>query len=133
MLPLLADSYLRHSANFEPDSDFSYDACVARAKRSVNDGIRQDDLDKTVATTWTATQSLSLESINQLPAEGARWVLVRATAKAIQSGRLIAELTILDEGMRLLAYGKVVDQLVPAGRWVMENRREGAGARIMKM
>jgi hypothetical protein len=133
MLPLLADSYLRQSANFEAKSDFTYEACLERAKRSLNGDVRQEDLDHAVSTTWSATQSMSLEIVKQLPEEGVRFVLVRSVAKAIQNGRLIVENTVLDEDLQVVAYGKVVDQLIPAGRWVKENRREGTGARIMKM
>lgn len=133
MLPLIADFYLRMVDNFIPHSDFSYEACLKRAQRSVNGDIRQEDLDKAVSRYWTATQSLSLEIIKQLPEEGVKWVLLRAEAKAVQNGRLIVEMTMMDEQMNLVAYGKGVDMLIPAQRWVEENRREGSGARIMKM
>ncbi|KAK5173432.1 uncharacterized protein LTR77_002113 [Saxophila tyrrhenica] len=133
ILPTLADSYLRQADNFTPNSDFSYSAVVARAERSVAGDIRQDDLDKTVTRFWTATQSLSLEIVKQLPKEGVKWMLMRAEAKAIQDGRLIVEVTLMNEKMELVGYGKGVDILIPAQRWVEESRREGGGARMMKI
>ncbi len=133
MLPVLADAYLRQADNFTPNSDFSYAACVARAERAIDGDVRQDDLDKAVMRYWTATQSLSLEIVRQLPEEGVQWVLLRAEAKAIRDGRLVVEVTLLDEEMRLLAYGKAVDLLIPAQRWVQESLRDGRGAKIMKI
>lgn len=133
MLPVIADTYLRHADNSIPNSDFSYSACVKRAERAIDGDVRQDDLDKTITRYWTATQSLSLEIVKQLPREGVKWLLIRAEAKAIQDGRLIVEVTLLDEQMTLIAYGKGVDMLIPAQRWVDESRREGSGAKIMKI
>jgi hypothetical protein len=138
LVPLVADMFLRQANNYSPDSDFSYEACIRRAERAqqTSDGgwdIRQDDLDKAISTTWTATQTLSLDIVRPLPEKGVKWIFQRAVAKAIQNGRLVSELTLFDEEMRVVAYGKGTDQLIPAQRWVEENRREGKGARLMKV
>jgi hypothetical protein len=133
MLPLMADTYLRMVDNFIPNSDFSYEACVKRAQKSVNGDIREEDLNNAVTRYWTATQSLNVDIIKQLPEEGVKWILMRAEAKAVQNGRLVVEMTLMDEQMSLVAYAKGVDMLIPAQRWVEESRRAEAGARIMKM
>ena len=132
LLPTLADSYLRQKDNFIAGADFSYAACVARAERSINGDVRQDDLDKAVTLFWSATQSISLEIVRQLPKEGIKWVLLRSEAKAIQDGRLVVDMTLMDEDLKLLAYGKAVDMLVPAQRWVKNDSKEGS-VRLMKI
>lgn len=124
-LPLVADLYLRMADNYIPKSGFSYAACLDRATRSVDGDVRLDELEKATTVYWTATQSLNLDIVRQLPEEGVEWVLMRAEAKAIQDGRLIVEVTIMDEQMNLIAYGKGVDLLIPAQRWVEQSNREG--------
>ena len=131
MLPLVADLYLRMADNYIPKSGFSYAACLDRATRSVDGDVSRDELEKATTIYWTATQSLNMDIVRQLPEEGVRWVLMRAEAKAIKDGRLVVEVNIMDEPMNLVAYGKGVDMLIPAQRWVDQNNREGA--KITKM
>ena len=126
MLPLVADLYLRMADNYIPKSGFSYSACLDRATRSVNGDVSRDELEKALTVYWTATQSLNMDIVKQLPEEGVKWVLLRAEAKAIKDGRLIVEVTIMDEQLNLIAYGKGVDMLIPAQRWVDQSNRGAA-------
>lgn len=132
MLPIIADSYLRMVDNFIAEgSDFSYSSCVKRAQRSVNGSVRQEDLDSATMASWTATQSLNLEIVRQLPAEGVKWIFLRAEGKVIRNGRLVAELMMLDEKGETVAMGQGTDVIVPAQKWVEANRRTKTGAKIM--
>ena len=119
--------------NYMQESDFSYNACLWRARRSIDGDVRQDDLNKAVSRNWTATQSLSLEIVRQLPPEGVKFIFLRAEGKVIKDSKLIAELTVLDENMDVVAVGQGVDLLIPAQRWVDESRRSKKGASMMKI
>lgn len=133
IIPYLADIHLRMVYNFEETSDFSYAAMVRRAERSVNGSVRQEDLEEVVMTLWPATQSIHLEIVRQLPPAGIKWVFQRAEAKAMNEGKLVVEVTILDEKMELIAIGQTVDLIIPARSRVKDGTSSGKGAKIWKI
>ena len=51
---------------------------------------------------------MGLEIKKLLPAEGVRWLFVRARAEQIRKGRMDVEVVILDEGMDLVALSQHV-------------------------
>lgn len=133
LLPYLADSFRRVVENFLPDNDFSHASIVERAKRSVNGAVRQEDLNKAEMKIWTATQSSTLDIVGRLPDGGAKWVMMRARGRVVKDGKMVTEVTLLDENLELLAVGQVVDLIVPVDRAFGGSKSKGGGVRIMSV
>lgn len=83
---------------------------------------------------WSATQSLSLEIVRQLPPEGIKWVFLRAEVKVLKDGNSVAQVMLLDETMSLVASGQCVHLIVPSAQTkVQVDKRTTEGARCFKV
>ena len=69
-----------------------------------------------VAKFWYPTLLLNLDVKKALPAEGVKFLFVRARAKQIRNGRMDLEVTILDEGGELVALSNHVVLVMDSAR-----------------
>lgn len=75
-------------------------------------GSPSEDISQKIPQFRYPTLSLSLEVKKVLPPEGVQWLFMRARAKEIKNGRMDAEITILDEGLELVALSHQVSFIV---------------------
>lgn len=129
LLPFAADSHLPVQENYLPRSSgtslhlgsvaatLSFAAAQRRAKEAKVKDWRNVQGDGAVvfdAKFVHSTLGITLEMKKPLPAEGVRFLFVRATVKSIVAGRMNIEVLISDEHMDLVLVGLQVAQLVPA-------------------
>ena len=104
-LGFIADLWPRMVENFCHKSAWNTRALVDRALRA----RRSDEAEATVElgfqgqAFWYPTLSMTLDVKRLLPAEGVKWLFMRAQAKEIKNGRMDAEVHILNGDMELVA------------------------------
>ena len=112
MLGCVADNWHRMVENYRPNAAWSIKKMVARAMQVGQDSSTDVDRGRTPVPYSYPTLSLSLEIKKLLPAQGVKWLLIRAEAKEIKNGRMDAAVTIVDENLELVAVSQQVSFIV---------------------
>ena len=111
-LGYVADSWPQICENYRPESPHSSAGAVKRAAAALRgEGVVKGGW---MSPFWYLTLLMNLEIKKALPAEGVRWLFVRARAKQIQDGRMDAEVFIMNERMELVALSSHVCFIVDA-------------------
>ena len=111
-LGFVADSWPQMCENYRDGSPHGSEGTVKRATAA----LRGEGGEKRgwMSPFWYPTLLMNIEIKKLLPAEGVRWLFVRARAKQIQDGRMDVEVVIMDERMELVALSSHVCFIVDA-------------------
>lgn len=105
VLGFIADIWPRMVENYCPESEWSTASLVSRASKGMQTSSIDADFGfgRHPQAFWYPTLSMTLEIKKLLPPQGVKWLFLRAQAKEIKSGRMDAEVTILDQNCELVA------------------------------
>lgn len=122
-LGFVADSWPQMCENYRADSPHSSEGTVKRAAAA----LRGESGEKRgwMSPFWYPTLLMNIEMKKALPAEGVKWLFVRARAKQIQDGRMDVEVVIMDERMELVALSSHVCFIVDAVGMKTGERKSG--------
>ena len=113
MLGFIADHWHRMTENYRSKAPWGTKDVASRAARGYSGDVSaRNDGGENHGFYAYPTLSMSLEIKKLLPAEGVKWLYVRAEAKQIKNGRLDAEIVILDENMELVALSHQVSSII---------------------
>ncbi|KAL8747554.1 MAG: hypothetical protein Q9190_000593 [Brigantiaea leucoxantha] len=99
MLGSVADHWRRMIENYVPKSVWNQD----RLPQQVEQVAGRGQVPGYSTSYGYPTLSMQLEVKKALPPEGTRWLFMRARSTEIKNGRFDANITILDEGMEVVA------------------------------
>lgn len=100
ILPIM-DSYFPEQSTGHHAAALARGLKQKRNRAQGNGELDDEDSDSYFAPVVYQSHIINLEVWKLLPAQGLRWLYIRASAKRIEKGRLSKEIVIMDEGMLL--------------------------------